>query len=105
MTKGWFVGDFIPSLLQTRDVEVAIKHYQKGEAEEVHYHKIATEITAVVSGMVKMNDIEYEAGDIITIEPYESTDFMALKDNTITVVVKHPGAVCDKYMGKSTRND
>jgi anti-sigma factor ChrR (cupin superfamily) len=104
MTKGWFVGDFVPSLLQTQDVEVAVKNYQQGELEEAHYHKIATEITVIISGMVKMNGIEYEEGDVVTVEPYESTDFMALKD-TVTVVVKHPGAVNDKYIGRGIEND
>ena len=99
MWRGWFVGDFEPSLLRTQDVEVAIKKYQQGEFEEAHYHKIATEITVIISGKVKMNGVEYEEEDVVTIEPYESTDFIALKD-TLTVVVKHPGAVDDKYMGR-----
>ena len=104
MTKGWFVGDFEPSLLRTQDVEVAIKKYQQGEFEEAHYHKIATEITVIISGKVKMNGVEYEEEDVVTIEPYESTDFIALKD-TLTVVVKHPGATHDKYMGRGVEND
>ena len=27
MTKGWFIGNFEPSLMKTNDVEVAVKHY------------------------------------------------------------------------------
>tara|TARA_B110000858_G_C17623154_1_gene389952 strand:- start:287 stop:619 length:333 start_codon:yes stop_codon:yes gene_type:complete len=100
MTKGWFVGDFYPTVLKTRDVEVATKMYLKGDFEERHYHKIATEITVIVSGIVEMNGKKYGKGDIITINPYESTNFKALKD-TVTVVVKYPGAVNDKYMGKN----
>lgn len=100
MTKGWFIGDFTPTLLQTRDVEVAVKAYKKGDSEGVHYHKIATEYTVIVSGRVKMNGITYSEGDIVVIEPYESTDFEALED-TVTTVVKYPGAVDDKYEGCS----
>src|ERR1700735_54851 len=44
-TKGWFVGNFSPTLLATDAVEVAVKHYRAGEAESSHYHKIATELT------------------------------------------------------------
>jgi len=99
MTKGWFVGDFEPTLIKTQDVEVAVKTYKKGDTEERHYHKIATEITVVVSGKVKMNDIEYSAGDIIVMEPCESTDFEALEDS-VNTVVKLPGAVDDKYFGE-----
>ena len=27
MTKGWFVGNFFPTLYRTNDVEVAVKRY------------------------------------------------------------------------------
>ena len=74
MKKGWFVGDFLPTLMKTTDVEVAVKNYKKGDYEERHYHKMATEITVIISGRVKMNNNEYMAGDIIVIEPYEDTD-------------------------------
>ena len=99
MVKGWFVGNFEPTLLKTNDVEVAVKSYKKGDYEEKHYHKIATEITVIVSGRVKMNGVEYNNGDIIVIEPMESTDFEALEDNTQNVVVKYPGVNNDKYLG------
>jgi len=39
----------------------------------------------------------YEAGDIIVIKPGTSTAFEALED-TVTVVVKLPGANNDKYI-------
>ena len=45
-----------------------------------------------------MNGIEYREGDIIVIEPNDSTDFEALEDNTVNVVVKIPGANNDKYL-------
>ena len=98
MVKGWFIGNFEPSLLKTNDVEVAVKNYNKGDYESAHYHKIATEFTVIISGRVKMNNIEYKSGDIILIEPNESTDFEALEDNTVNVVVKIPGANNDKYL-------
>lgn len=97
MTKGWFVGNFEPSLLKTSEVEVAVKEYKKGDYEVSHFHKIATEITVIVSGRVRMNGVEYGAGDIIVIEPGDSTDFEALED-TVNTVVKFPGANNDKYL-------
>ena len=96
MTKGWFVGNFEPSLYKTNDVEVGVKHYKAGTREAWHYHKIATEITVIVSGRVKMNQREYAAGDIIVVEPGEGTDFEVFED-TVTAVVKLPGANNDKY--------
>ena len=98
MFRGWFVGSFTPTLYDTTDVEVAVKRYNKGDYEAKHYHKIATEISVVISGTVKMNGVIYGEGDIITMEPNEATDFEALEDNTINVVVKIPGATNDKYV-------
>ena len=97
MIKGWFIGNFEPTLLRTNDVEVAVKSYNKGDYEEKHYHKIATEITVIVSGKVKMNGIEYSKGDIVVMEPNEATDFECLENGRQNVVVKLPGANDDKY--------
>lgn len=87
----------MPTVLNTNDVEVAVKRYKKGDYESSHYHKIATEITVVISGRVKMNNIEYGPDDIIVMEPGETTDFECLEEHTVTVVVKHPGVNNDKY--------
>lgn len=97
MTRGWFVGDFNPTLLRTRAVEIAVMRYKAGDAEDKHFHKIATELTVVTQGEVEMNDLRYVSGDIIIIEPGEVTDFRAVTD-AVTTVVKIPGAVNDKYL-------
>ena len=97
MTKGWFVGNFSPTLYRTNDVEVAVKRYEAGAHEENHYHKLATEITVVTKGTVRMNGVEYTEGDIIVMEPNEATDFHAVTDAE-NVVVKIPGANNDKYI-------
>jgi hypothetical protein len=98
MMKGWFVGDFVPSLYSTKNVEVGVKKYNAGDKELTHFHKVATEITVIISGKVRMNDKILNEGEIIVIDPYESTDFEALAD-TVTVVVKLPGVLNDKYLG------
>lgn len=98
MLKGWFIGNFEPSVCKTNDVEVAVKKYKKGDSEEKHYHKIATEYTVILSGRVKMNNVEYCAGDIIVMEPEEATDFECLEDGTINVVVKLPSVKNDKFI-------
>ena len=96
MFKGWFIGDFEPSLCKTQYVEVGVKEYKAGEYEPCHYHKIATEFTVIIEGKVEMNGQGYSTGDIIKIMPNEITDFKAIT-NTKTVVVKLPGAKNDKY--------
>lgn len=97
MVRGWFVGNFEPSLYKTNDVEVAIQNYSAGTFEAAHYHKIATEITVIQSGTVKMFDKVWNTGDIVIVEPGEVTSFEALTD-AVTVVVKLPGANNDKYL-------
>ena len=96
MIKGWFVGNIKPTAFTTTDCEVAFKEYKKGDYDGSHYHKIATEITLIASGKVKMNGVEYSKGSIAVIRPNEITDFEALEDSS-TVVVKIPGANNDKY--------
>lgn len=97
LIKGWFIGNFNPTLFKTESCEVAVKRYKKGDFESSHHHKIATEITYIITGSVKMNKNILKQGDIVVIEPNESTDFVCI-DDTITVVVKLPGANNDKYL-------
>lgn len=97
MIKGWFVGNFTPTALTTEACEVAVKTYKAGEREDAHYHKIATEVTLVLSGRVRMAGKEWEGGDIIVLSPGETTDFKALTD-AVNVVVKIPGAKNDKFL-------
>lgn len=96
MSKGWFIGNFEPSLYKTNDVEVAVKQYKKGDTDNAHYHKIATEYTVVVQGRVRMFEKEWNAGSIIVVEPGDITSFEALED-AVNLVVKLPGANNDKY--------
>lgn len=97
MVRGWFVGDFEPTLYETGDVEIAVKHYEEGEHEQRHYHAIATELTVVVSGTARIAGREVAAGEIVVLEPGEASDFTALTD-VIAVAVKLPGAKDDKYL-------
>jgi quercetin dioxygenase-like cupin family protein len=96
-TKGWVVGNFEPSLLKTDDFEVAVKYYKAGDYEEKHYHKVATEITIISEGSVRMNGELHSKGSVITIEPGEATDFKVVHD-TITTVIKFPCVEGDKYL-------
>lgn len=97
MVKGWFVGNFEPTLYKTDACEVAVKSYKKGDREEKHYHRIATELTVIVSGRVRMFGQVFEKGTVIVAEPGDVTDFEALED-TVNAVVKIPGASNDKYI-------
>lgn len=97
MVKGWFVGSFTPTAYKTDACEVAVKSYKAGDKESAHYHKVATEITLILSGRVRMSGKEWGEGEIVVLEPGEPTDFEALTD-AVNVVVKIPGASNDKYI-------
>lgn len=97
MIGGWFVGGFTPSALSTTACEVAVKRFKKGDVEQAHFHKIATEVTLVLEGRVRMLGEEWSAEDIVVIAPNKVTAFEALEDSTL-VVVKMPGALSDKYL-------
>lgn len=97
MIGGWFVGDFDPSVLRSGDFEVAVKRYRAGDSEKRHCHRLATEITLIVSGEVRMNGVTYQADDIVVLDPGDWTDFTALTD-AVNVVVKTPSLTGDKYL-------
>lgn len=100
MTKGWFVGDFDPTIIKTQEFEVAVKKYNAGDEEKSHTHKVATELTLIVSGIAKMNGEILHANSIVKIDPNEYTNFQAVTDVT-TVVVKTPSVKEDKYEADS----
>jgi quercetin dioxygenase-like cupin family protein len=97
MKGGWFVGDFEPSLCRTTGAEVAVKRYRAEDVDDWHHHKVATELTVIVSGYAEMAGISVSEGDIIVLEPGESSNFVARTDVTV-VSVKVPGAKDDKYL-------
>lgn len=96
-TKGWLVGNFEPSLINSKDIEVGLKYYKKGDKESSHVHKIITEYTIVVSGKIKMNDEVYIEKDIVKILPNIPTNFESLEDS-ITLVIKTPSIPSDKHI-------
>ena len=94
--KGWLVGDFKPALIESKDIEVGLKYYKRGNYESAHVHNIITEYTIIVKGVVEMNDHMYSTGEIVKIDPGNSTDFKCLSDEAITLVIKTPSIPSDK---------
>ena len=43
MWRGWFIGNFEPSILKTENFEVGLLSHRKGEVWPKHYHAVATE--------------------------------------------------------------
>lgn len=97
MVGGWFVGAFTPAALPCDSAEVAVKHYVAGFVEGAHEHRIATEVTLLLTGRARMCGREIVAGDILVLPPGTISGFQALEDCT-TVVVKTPSVLGDKYV-------
>jgi len=93
---GWFIGDFEPTLLRTKNFEVSVKIHPKGEVWPKHYHKEATEYNCVVDGKLEIDGVTYSKGDIFIIYPNYVVDPIFLEDCTI-VCVKTPSVIGDKY--------
>ena len=97
MIRGWFIGDFEPSVFKTKDFEVGVLTHKKGEEWPKHYHKIATEYTVLLSGSMTICGELIEAGTIFILEPGEVADPVFHEDCTV-IVVKTPSVIGDKYV-------
>jgi len=96
-TAGWFIGNFEPTISRTKDFEVAIKYFVKGETEPTHKQIIATEITGVITGSIRINNEKFIKGDLITIFPGEYADFECLEDCSL-ICIKFPSEPSDKIL-------
>ena len=97
-TKGWFVGDFSPAILNTKEFEIAVKWFKAGEKEPLHKQIIATEITVVIDGQILLGGETFFKGDVITIKPGEFAEFESVTDSAL-VCVKTPSLPNDKVIG------
>jgi hypothetical protein len=96
-TRGWFIGDFEPSILKTKEFEVALLTHAEGEVWPDHFHAIATEYNLLVSGSMQINDTQIAPGTIFVILPGEIVKPIFHEDCTI-VCVKVPSVPTDKHL-------
>ncbi len=96
-TNGWFLGNFNPSLFKNEDFEVCVKNFKKGDVEAAHFQRVATEVTVVLSGSVRMGDHILQVDDILTIYKDEVCDFEALSDCKV-LGIKFPSLPDDKVL-------
>jgi hypothetical protein len=96
-TCGWIVGNFSPAIQRSTELEVGIKHFKKGDLEVSHMQRIATEITVIGTGRVRIGTQFLSAGDVLVIPPLEFADFEALEDGVLTCI-KFPSLPSDKVL-------
>jgi quercetin dioxygenase-like cupin family protein len=99
MTRGWFIGDFEPSVLRTKDFEVGVLTHNKGEDWPAHYHEFSTEYNLLLKGKMTIQKQELNEGDIFIIEKNEIANPIFLEDCKI-LVVKTPSVIGDKIIKK-----
>ena len=94
---GWLLGDFDPTILRNKSVEVGVKFFKKGDLEASHKQLVATEITVLNSGSIRIEQLVLTPGDVLVIEPGEYADFEALEDGSLTCI-KFPSIPSDKVL-------
>lgn len=96
-TRGWFIGDFSPSVLQSKDFEVGILKHPKGQKWAYHYHAVATEYNVLLSGKMIIQGITIEPNTVFVLSPNEISDSEFVEDCTI-LCVKTPSIPGDKFL-------
>jgi quercetin dioxygenase-like cupin family protein len=94
--RGWFIGDFEPTVLRTKDFEVGVLSHHKGEHWASHYHKDSVEYNVLISGKMIIRGQELNSGDVFVFEKGEIADPVFLEDCTV-VCVKVPSIPSDKF--------
>lgn len=95
--RGWFIGNFEPSILKTKDFEIGIIKHTKGEKWPKHYHAKADEFNVLLNGRMIINQKELNSGDIFVIQKMEIADPAFIEDCEI-LVIKIPSVPGDKYV-------
>lgn len=94
--RGWFIGNFEPSVLRTEQFEVGVLEHKKGEQWKAHYHAVGTEYNVLLTGSMIICGETVRQGEIFIIAPNEVADPVFLEDCTV-LCVKTPSLPGDKY--------
>jgi len=94
-TRGWIIGDFKPSLLQTSAFEVAVLYHKKAESIAKHKHEHAIEYNVVLSGCLEVNNEIVRENDIFIFDKNEVANVKVLEDTKV-LCIKTPSVPKDK---------
>ena len=95
-TRGWFLGNFEPSLYKTSDFEVGLLIHHADEKWDYHYHKEAEETNVLLKGKMKINEQLIEAGAVFQFPKNQIACPIFLEDCHI-LCIKEPCVIGDKY--------
>lgn len=94
--NGWLVGQFSPSLVHSKEIEVGFKCIKKGTLADSHYHKLKTEYTILLSGKLRVGDTILTPPSCVVLEPHFENDHDFLEDSII-LIINTPSVQGDKY--------
>jgi hypothetical protein len=93
--RGWFVGDFEPSLLKNTGIELAVMNMKKSKGiNDFHYHEKCIEINVLIKGQMKINNKIINENEIFIFNPFVPSIYEYLEDCTFVV-----------FKNKSSNND
>lgn len=96
-TRGWFIGNFTPSILKTCDFEIAKLHHIKNEKWPFHYHVEADEYNILLKGKMILNGQPINEGTLFIIHKNEIACPFFLEDCQV-LCIKAPSSPKDKFI-------
>ena len=94
--RGWFIGNFEPSIVKTEKYEVALLTHNKDEKWDFHYHQLADETNFLLEGRMLINERLVEKGSLFIIQKNQLTCPIFL-ENCKILCIKVPSVPSDKY--------
>jgi hypothetical protein len=94
---GWLIGNFNPSIQRSTELEIGVKFFKAGDTEPSHMQRVATEITILGAGHVRIGSEFLNPGDVLIIPPLEFADFEAFEGGVLTCI-KFPSLPNDKVL-------
>ena len=95
--RGWFIGDFEPSIIKTKLFEVGLLSHRKGEKWPAHFHEFLTEYNLLIKGKMIINGTSICKNQIFIFKPGEVADPVFLEDCEI-LCIKIPSIPQDKII-------
>lgn len=96
-TRGWFLGNFSPSILDTSDFEIGILSHTKGETWPFHYHQEADEYNVLLQGKMLLNNHLLESNTQFVLYKNEIACPFFLEDCRV-LCIKSPSRPKDKHI-------
>jgi hypothetical protein len=61
--RGWFIGDFEPSFVRTKEFEIGLLTHEANENWDAHVHRESDEYNYLVQGTMLLNGAKFVAGE------------------------------------------